>query len=412
MTNILISTLLLMQLNTSCKKEKVMEHCTNNGSNPTVLNQDFELVWNVRDDRGFVGYGTVVTPTSVVYFYDPPGPGGDDIVALDKTNGDTLWIKTAQGSTSKHKLVGNKICYSGSGLVSIDANTGVELWRIPANSNNDLNDFIYMNNKIYAFFDLGGGITGDSTKLYEIDPLTGTTSDKFTLYGRDRNGFNQSPLGMVYYKHPNGNEIIFTQSNGYNNSITTSRGEYYAIDMTNDSMYWDLGEYFYDGDINSRGISSSPILYDSKNVFLKNYKYNASINLETKTINWKTPMNSSYRTGGGKMAELNGKIFQSLGNNYNLNIINTNDGSFYKNYNNLGFDNWAPALMKYNNHIYFSSNLGFYKMDGNGTIVKQLLRSEKLSEVVSGTIQTFDIDPATGYIYATIGYNLVCIKEK
>lgn len=412
MTSILYSTLLFLQLGMSCKKEPIIESCVNNSRDTTSLNQDFELLWKVRDNRGFVSYGTVVTPTSVVYFYDPPGPGGDDIVALDKVTGDTLWIKQAQGSTSKHRLVGSTICYAGNGLYCLDINTGLEQWRIQNNSTQSLTDFTSANNKIYAFFDLGGGIFGDSTKLYEINPLSGISLEKFTLYGRSRDGYNQGPLGMVYYRHSNGNEIIFTQAQSHNPIIITSRGEYYAIDISNDSMYWDLEDYFYDGDINSKGIGSPPVLV-GKNVLLNNgWIYNASLNLETKTVSWNTQVPTSYRTGGGKMAELNGKLFQSLGNASNFNIINTNDGSFYKNYNTLGFDNWAPALMKHNNHIYFSSNKGFYKMDANGTIVKQLLRSDKLSEDVSGTIQTFDIDPTTGYIYATVGNNIICIKEK
>lgn len=413
MISTLLITLLALQLGMSCKKEPIIEPCANNGNDTSAFNQDFELLWKVRDERGFVSYGTVVTSTSVVYFYDPPGAGGDDIVALDKTTGDTLWIKQAQKNTSKHTLVGNKICYANKDLVCLDVLTGSELWRVSGNSNKTLNDFIFANNKIYAFFDLGSGIVGDSTKLYEINPATGVSVAKFTIYGNDRNGYNQTPRGMLLYEHTNGNDIIFVQSTGYKPSITSEIADYYAIDITNDSMYWDLGRFLFDGTLNSGGGGgSNPILVNSNVLVNQGWIYNASLNLETKIINWKTQVPNSYRTGLGKMAELNGKLFQSLGNASNFNIINTNDGSFYKNYNSLGFDNWAPALMKYNSHIYFSSNKGFYKMDGYGTIVKQLLRSEKLSETVSGTIQTFDIDPATGYIYATVGYNLVCFKEK
>lgn len=411
MTSILLSTLLLVQLNTSCSKEKAIVPCVNGGNNPSVLNQDFELLWKVRDNRGFVSYGTVVTPTSVVYFYDPPGPGGDDIVALDKANGDTLWIKTAQGSTSKHQFKDGNLYFSQSDeLYCINASTGVNLWSFDGNGG-ELADYTFGNGKVFAYI-YYNGLVGPLTNLFSLNPSTGTSQLEFTIDKADRDGYRQRPKGMIYYQHPNGNEIIFTQSSGHNITITTSRGEYFAVDITNDSMYWDLGEYFYDGDINSRGISASPILINNHNLIINNYKYNASLDLQTKNENWRTLIPSQFRTGIREMAELNGKCFQSPGNFSQFNIINTSDGSLHKNYGNIGGENWSAAMAKYNNHIYVSTTFGFYKMDANGTIVKQLLRSDKLSEDVSGTIQTFDIDPTTGYIYATVGFNLVCFKEK
>lgn len=406
MTSILISTLLFLQLGMSCKKEPIIEPCANSGSDTTALNQDFELLWKVTDNRGFISYGTVVTPTSVIYFYDPPGAGGDDIIALDKATGDTLWIKTAQGSTSKHRYESGNLFFSKSDkLYCINGTTGASLWSFDG-SGGQLADYTFGNGKVFVYI-YYNGLAGPLTKLFSLDPRTGASNLEHTIDKVDRSGYAQRPKGMVYYKHPNGNEIIFTQSSGHNISITTSRGEYFAVDITNDSMYWDLGQFF-----NTTPIGSSPILVGN-NVFVNGGSAgNASFNMQNKTVNWNTQVPTSYRTGGGVMAELNGKLFQTPGNAGNFNIINTNDGSFYKNYTTLGRQGWSASLKKYNNHVFTTATNGFYKMDGNGTIVKQLLRSDKLSEDVSGTIQTFDIDPTTGYIYATVGFNLVCIKEK
>ena len=416
MMNTLLIILLALQMNVSCKKEPSLEPECNSGSPTAEYNKDFELVWHKRSSVGFTCYSTIVTSSNVIYFLDPAGFGNSEtILALHKTTGDTLWVKQNQGSNRKQKLVGNKLYYDGRGdLKCMDVITGNITWTINGSANKTLNDFIYANNKIYTFFDLGSGIVGDSTKLYEVNPITGNSIEKFTLYGRDRNGYNQAPLGLIYYQHPNGNEIIFSQSIGYKPSITSERGEYYAIDITNDSMYWDLEEYFYDGDINSKGIGSSPIKLDNRNVFINNgWIYNASLNLETKTVNWKTSVPSTYRTGKGIMVELNGKVFQSLGNNYNLNIINSNDGSLHKNYSNsLGFDNWSPSMKKYNNAVYLTSTAGLYKLDNNGNIDKQILTRELLAEGVGGSYQYLDIDLSNGYIYCTAGYNILCIKEK
>lgn len=411
----LLYIFLATSLMAGCKKEPVIEPCSTT-DNKETLNQDFELVWTKRSSVGFTCYSTVVTQSNVIYFLDPAGFGtSETILALDKVTGDTLWAKYNQGSNRKQLLIGNKLYYDGRGdLKCMDVTNGNILWSVNGNSNKTLNDFIHANNKIYAFFDLGPGIVGDSTKLYEIDATNGGSMEKFTLYGRDRNGFNQAPLGMVYHQLSSGNEIIFTQSIGYKPSITTERGEYYAIDITNDSLYWDLRDYFFDGDINSKGIGSNPVMIDNKNIFINNgWIYNASLNLETKTVNWKTHIPNNKRTSRGVMLELNGKVFQSLGNNYNLNIINVSDGSLYKNYSNtMGFDNWQANMKKYNNAVYLTSTAGLYKLDANGNIDKQILTRELLAEGVGGSYQYLDIDPTNGYIYCTAGNNILCIKEK
>jgi outer membrane protein assembly factor BamB len=241
MTSIILGVILFLQLGMSCKKEPILDSCTSNNEDTVEFNQDFELIWSVPDNRGFSCYSSIITASNVIYFIDPPGAGGDDIIALDKITGDTLWVKQSLNSTSKHKLIGNTLCYDSKGLVCINVLNGNEIWKIPNWSAKRLEDFIFSNNKIYAFFSLGVGVVGDSTKLYEINPLTGTANEKYTLYGSNRNGYNQAPRGMVFYQHPNGNEIIFIQSTGYKPSITSERAEYYAIDITNDSIYWDLG---------------------------------------------------------------------------------------------------------------------------------------------------------------------------
>lgn len=408
--NGLIIALLTLQLGTNCKKEPALEPESHSGSPKVTCNQDFELVWTKRSSVGFTCYSTVVTPSNVIYFLDPAGFGNSEtIIALDKVTGDTLWAKYNQGSNRKQLLIGNKLYFDGKGdLRCIDVTNGNILWSINGNSNKTLNDFIYANNKIYAFFDLGAGIVGDSTKLYEIEPTNGNSVEKFALYGRDRGGFNQAPLGLIYYQHPNGNKIIFAQSIGYKPSITTEKGHYFAIDITNDSMYLDLGSYY-----NLNGVGCNPILNGDNIIFNGPWSQHTSINLRTKTINWNTQVLSGKNTSRGVMLELNGKVFQSLGNNYNLNIINTNDGSLHKNYNNtMGFDNWSPNMKKYNNHIYLTSTAGLYKLDGNGEVVKQILTLELLAEGVGGSYQYMDIDPINGYIYCTAGNNIICIKEK
>ena len=408
--NILLISLIALQLGVNCKKEPTLEPECISGFPKVSYNQDFELVWTKRSSVGFTCYSTVVTQSNVIYFLDPAGFGtSETILALDKVTGDTLWAKYNQGSNRKQLLIGNKLYYDGRGdLKCMDVTNGNILWSVNGNSNKTLNDFIHANNKIYAFFDLGPGIVGDSTKLYEIDATNGGSMEKFTLYGRDRNGFNQAPLGMVYHQLSSGNEIIFTQSIGYKPSITTERGEYYAIDITNDSMYWDLGSYY-----NLNGVGCNPILKGRNVIFNGPWSQHTSINIENKAINWDTQVPSGKNTSRGVMLELNGKVFQSLGNNYNLNIINVSDGSLYKNYSNtMGFDNWQANMKKYNNVVYLTSTAGLYKLDANGNIDKQILTRELLAEGVGGSYQYLDIDPVTGYICCTAGNNIICIKEK
>jgi len=406
--NIIIGLMLTLQLGVSCRKDVIKPICkpTDTTTNK-IFNKDFEVVWENTSETGFTTYGTVVTPTAVVYFYDPLGSGGDNILACDKVTGDTLWLKTAQGSTSKHKLVNNTICYDGRGdLRCIDYNTGQQLWLIDGTGAKQLDGFIHANNRIYASFN-SGGIIGDSTKLYEIDPLTGQDTEKFTIYGDDREGYNQSLKDMVYWSHPNGNGVIFVQSVGYKPETTTQRGEYFGIDITGDSMYWDLGSYF-----NHEAIGCPPILKGNNTIVHGGFKGNASFDLLNKTVNWNYQLANSFGTGRGVMLSLEDKIFQSLGNAANFNIINVNDGSLFKNYNDLGYDNWKANLKKYNDYVYLTSTIGLFKFNSNGEIVKKAYANEWLGENVLGSIQFVDIDPDTGYLYCTVGNSLVCLKEK
>ena len=399
MTTIL-SIFLFLQLGVSCKKEKVLEPTTPKPPKENS-NSNFSQIWNKTSVNGFQCEATIVTSTNVIYWIDMEGGSfRDDMIAFDKNTGDTLWYKQGTGVTGKHKLIGNYVYYDlNERLICMDPSTGNEVWRLsPAY----LSDYIYANGSIYAFF-----YTRDSAMLYKINPITGSNNKIYTIYSADRDGYSQSPNGMVYWKHPNGNDIIFVQSSGL--KVSVGRGEYYAIDITGDSIYWDLGEYFS----GSGGIGFSPLLAGS-NININNGTLGvASLNLVTKTTNWKVTEPLTTQTGGKYAILKNNKIFKEAGNIGHFNIIDINNGSQLKTYTNIGTSFRGSPLRIYNNKIYFTTTEILGIIDANtANMVQKLDYKQKVGETLGGFHSGMDIDPMNGYIYTVRYKSFVCIKEK
>jgi len=261
-------------------------------------------------------------------------------------------------------------------------------------------DLIITNDDDYAFFE-----TKDSAVLYKVNPISGANTHIYSIYTADRGGFIQEPSGIIHWKHPNGNDIIFVQSSAL--KVSVGRGEYYAIDITADSMYWDLGEYF----TGSGGIGFFPIL-DGNNVVINNLG-TASLNLINKTLNWNTTEPISVQTYGQYAVISNNKIFKDVGNFGYLNIIDANNGNHLKSHTDIGTNFISSKLVLYNNKVYFttSSVIGVIDCISNNFLNK-IKPDETIGKTKGAAGKGLAVDSSTGYIYTTRGTSFVCIKEK
>ncbi len=397
-----MSILLFLQLGMSCKKEPSIAPCENS-ENPSVkVNKNFDLIWDVKVNEVFSCRATIVTPNEVIYWTWKGAGHNDYMVAFNKSTGDTLWHRDATGGTNNHRLIGNYI-YSDidERLVCIDPSTGNEVWRFsPAY----LSDYVYADGSIYAFFDQGN--SADSTALYKINPLSGSAMHLYSVYTSDRAGYSQSPRGIAYWKHPNGNEIIFAQSTGVN--VSVGRCDYFVIDITGDSMYWDLGNYF---NTSARGFT--PLL-EGNNIYISGgFAGVASLNLVTKSTNWKVSEPTASQTGGKYAVIADGKLFKEVGNFGHFNVLNLLNGNQLKTYSGIGTNFRGSPLRFFNNKVYFTTTdvLGIVETS-TGNMIQNLHFSEYVGETAGGPQSGMDVDPSNGYIYTTRGYSFVCIKEK
>ena len=388
-----------------------------------VENKDFELVYYKRMGIKGACYATIVTEYNVIYAIQRVGNGhSDDIIALDKANGDTLWVVVNQGATSNYKLFGNVLYYNTRDrLAALDIQTGTKLWQFSGKPLGDgiLGDYTFGNGKIFAFFNFGWKLDGqDSMLMFSINPQSGSSELKYKMYTTDRQGYQPYIQGAVYWQHPDGRDIIFCQSNSWNwdKNVNQERGDYFAIDIDNDSLYWDLGFYWeLIGEPLSIGSGAIPLLADNKLWISNGWHLRVSFDLQTKKRIWKMTIPSLYATGQYFYAPgvyYKGKLYYSVGNEKSFNILNASDGSFVAGNKQMGGDYYTSPLRVYDDAVWCTTTTGLYKVNDQAQKLAELPNEETVGGYYGSFQNGMDIDQKTGYIYTTRGYAFVCLKEK
>lgn len=388
-----------------------------------VENKDFDLVFYKRMGVKGACYATVVTEYNVIYAIQKVGNGhNDDIIALDKTTGDTLWVLPNQGATSNYKLFGNTLYYnSRDRLAALDIRTGAKLWQFSGQPYGDgeLGDYTFGKGQIFAFINFGDKWKSqDSMFLFRVNPSSGDAELKYKMYTTDRQGYRPYIQGAVYWQHPDGRDIVFCQSNSWNTdpNVNQERGDYFAIDVANDSLYWDLGFYWKTvGEPLSLGSGAIPLHFDENMIISNGWDLRAKLELVNKTIEWQSQIPPLYATGQyfyspGKY--FNGKLYYSVGNEKSFNIVNASDGSFVAGNKQMGGGFYTSPLRVYDNAVWCTTTNGLYKVDDHAQILAELPNEETVGGYYGSFQNGMDIDQETGCIYTTRGYAFVCLKEK
>ena len=427
-----ILTLLLMgwQL-VSCKPEEPLKPTVpdpQDTTNQLVENDDFDLVFYKRMGVKGACYATVVTECNVIYAIQTVGNGHNDaIIALDKQTADTLWVLPDQGATTNYKRYGDLLFYnSRDRLAALDIRTGTPLWQFSGQPYGDgiLGDYTFGNNQVFAFINMGYKGNGfeknglDSLMVFAIDPSSGNSELKHTIYTRDRQGYRPFIQGAVYWQHPDGRDIVFCQSNSWNwdKDVNQGRGDYFAVDINHDSLYWDLGFYWFDQGIELNNGSGAAPLIDGNTIYISSgWDMRVSLDLTNKTTKWKTSIPAAYATGQYFYAPgvyYQGKLYYSVGNFKSFNIVDASDGSFVAGNKDMGGDFYASPLRVHDHAVWCTTTTGLYKVDEYAQKLAELPNEETVGGYYGSFQNGMDIDPETGYIYTTRGYAFVCLKEK
>ncbi|MEN8929277.1 MAG: PQQ-binding-like beta-propeller repeat protein [Flavobacteriales bacterium] len=403
-----LSLLIFSIFTINCKKEEPLVECA---PEPTNINSDFELIWSKSGNRRYLDVNHVtVASSSVIYNHNPSGSVQDEeLIAFDKATGDTLWQYKSGFWYQAPQVYQDKYFVNIDGeLVCIDAANGNEVWRL---NKGYLSHFTIENGNIYAAFGNVRGVS-DSTEFFKINPSTGNEIKMYSIHKSERNNFSQNPKGMKVWIHPNGNEVLFVHSVSYYSSSLNviSKSEYYALDLTADSMYWDLGYYFVSNEV------SNPVI-ENYNLYLHSSLGEiAKINLLAKTEIWRNltlPYSHSTR-----MILNNNLLYKSIGSVSEVRVHSVNDGSIYKKLGNLStFSTEQPHatsnFKKYNNKIYFSNYNTVCVVDLlSNEVLRIINQTEKLGPLSSGGFaKSLDLDPRTNYIYTEREGSIICMKE-
>jgi hypothetical protein len=419
--NILIWISLGLQLG-GCKPDEpvkptppVIQDTTSN----LVENKDFDLVYYKRMGIKGACYATVVTEYNVIYAIQQVGNGHNDaIIALDKTTGDSLWVLPNQGATSNYKLLGNILYYnSRDRLAALDIRTGTKLWQFSGQPYGDgeLGDYTFGNNQIFAFINFGDKWQSqDSMLVFSVNPSSGNAELKYKMYTKERQGYRPSIQGAVYWQHPDGRDIVFCQSRSWNTNpvVNQERADFFAVDINNDSLYWDLGFYYYqESNTNSQGYGFDPMLVNN-DVFISYREKTSKLNLVNKNTIWDTEIPYVYQTSRREAVISMSKIYCQVGNSKSFNVVNASDGSFVAGNKQMGGDFYASPLRVYDNAVWCTTTTGLYKVDDQAQKLAELPNEETVGGYYGSFQNGMDIDQETGYIYTTRGYAFVCLKEK
>ncbi len=325
------------------------------------------------------------------------------VTAFDKNSGDTTWHKVYNRECENTVKVNNTLLLNiNHSLIAINSLDGSEMWSITADF---LQHMIYENGKIYAAFgnDYWGRV---NYKLYEIDPVSGSSVLLSTLSSSAMGVNRQRVKSLSYWKHPNGNDILFIQSN----CDVVLCSKLYAIDITNDSIYCSLRVGAAENTNKNHPIDGN-LIYVNQGGSIAQY------NLLTKTHGW-------WRgTSGGSHNKnsivLNGGyIYVSNGNNDDIEKMDKTNGDIIIDAlftgRKLGVEHIKGDHLKIvGNELFYSTTSTFTLFNLTSVSLSKILKKgdyindKKINE---NFIPSFDVDPSTGYIYTGWRGTISCIK--
>jgi len=242
-------------------------------------------------------------------------------------------------------------------------------------------------------------------KLYKVDPGQGIRTPILTQTTSFTGNAMQKIVSMSYWKHPNGNEILYLQS-------TTDYGRFsssiYALDITNDSIYdrvWNGGNKTV---LRNHIIDGNTIYFNQVGLITKH-------NMLTKTEDWRQYTNAGLH-GGNNMILDNGFLYIPNERDDLLYRIDTINGDRKKLiiYNvDLGNENTiGKHLFVQNNKLYYSTPNSFIVFDISSSKTTHILnKGNTLNGIPVETLHaSFVIDPSNGNIYTGWKNNITCIK--
>ena len=346
----------------------------------------------------------------VVFFTQEAKPNSrDNIIALGKNTGDTMWVWDEGRYFTNHRHIKGSTLYfsAGTSVFAVDCNTGKTLWQFTPPDNLAYTTLHVDENHIFVSYqDRKPNPIENETILYELE-ANGLAKKWLTVKATDRDGFTLNFDHITVLPNIDHGLLIFCESRSWNyGPINEGRAEYVTFNLTKHKVHKNWGNMFNDIDIGGKALLQNNTLYLSSG-----WNQAASINVKTGRINWHVHFPASKATAGlMPVHELNGSLFLSLGNFGRLRVLDASTGLTINELEDIGTEWYATAFVNYNEHVWFTTTKGLYALDVNGKLQASLLNSDFIGMHTGNFTNGFGIDQSTGLMYGVRGSSFVCFK--
>lgn len=391
-----------------------------------TLKEDLEVRWVKRFNKDQYALQTLVLNDKVVFAMSHPTDLSSFVVhllALDKSTGDTVWV-WEEGLL----LMKDVICYddklyfysSSDGLPTcVDANTGKKLWQWDDGQYREINGLVPINGRIYTSAGYGHrGVQGfRETRVISLDPNTGTPEIEFIFNTDQRDGHSLSLYEPMPWKHPNGDLIIFYNASAVGSGINWYP-RYIAANITADSIYFDLGNYFEAVAKGGVSIYGDKVYFGSSPTRTQTWK-TGCINMLTKEVEWVNELTKTDPSAV-KPIKMGNRILMNPGNTHYTNCLNASTGELE--WTNTKCGKRTSDFLPHNGIGWIKSGEGIIGLDPmSGEIVHHVRNYELHEELwkqksegwTVAEFSSFSIDQQTGWFYsASFGEYFTCFRFK
>lgn len=384
---------------------------------PVTYNYEkyLEVKWKNKGVNNFLSYNILLEENMVYFSYIDVGNEKYvyNLITFNRENGDSLWYWNEEVSFAQcYQIMNNTLYFYGQldhHIYGVDVLSGKTVFNFHPNGAKTMaiHGLKNVGGKLYISYYYGEkGNYDDSCYIYSIDPISTNYFHEYTLYTSERDNFRPGLSYPNFYFAPNGDTILLYQSPSLNWSNNHHRGEYFAINLTQDNMYFDFKDTLHEV-----GIGGNPIIENNIAYISGGWEKNAAIDLGTKEIIWMASLPEKDFTGSGDFIIYNNQIIFNAGNKGIVNSIDKYSGEQLWTNHKVGKE--GSDLYEYHGKLYFTSIAGLVCLDANtGETLWIVDPIELTGEKDQMFNQSIAIDQETGYLYASTYSYFYCLKIK
>lgn len=377
-----------------------------------ILNSSNDIVWQIpilNDTSECISISPVVYEDGVISSGTKIfSTENSTIVYVDKQTGGKIWNSNDIGFDCRiNELYTSSVNYDGiyvglcsSSVVAFQILNGNQLWSTDYSSGYKLSNL----NELIFHTVLSNSPPSNSSSLLSTNINTGIWDSIFKVNIVD--GYSPFLYNPGVLIDPNTDTILYFQNRQWNFSTADGKIDLYAYNMSADTILWMHSDIDAEGNSNIR----PPVVYNGK-VYFEGLHTVYCYDAVSGELLW-----SKYFSGFGEYLLASNMLVED-----NKLIVKTDYESIYALDLETGHEMWSNAhagatpsdMVYYDGAVYYSSG-GDGKI--HGVRVSDGKQVFELSSPNRNHAPSYDaifinpvaIDAATGYLYATDGYYLLC----